>query len=64
MKHKLEDEKITRYTFRHTFATLLLEQWENPKIAAPLMGYAKVNTSLDIYSHVVSNNVYEKTAQT
>jgi len=63
-KHQLEDEKITLYTFRHTFATMLLEQRESPKIVAQLMGHTKVSTTLDIYSHVVSSTVYEKTAQT
>ena len=63
-KHQLENEKITLYTFRHTFATILLEQRESPKIVAQLMGHTKVSTTLDIYSHVVSNTVYEKTAQT
>ena len=63
-KHGLEDENITLYTFRHTFATMLLEQRESPKIVAQLMGHTKVSTTLDIYSHVVSTTVYEKTAQT
>jgi len=62
--HGLEDEKITLYTFRHTFATVLLEQRENPKIVASLMGHKKASTTLNIYSHVVNNDVYEKTAHT
>jgi len=57
-KHGLEDEGITLYTFRHTFATILLEARENPKIVADLMGRAKVSTTLDLYSHVVSDAVY------
>jgi site-specific recombinase XerD len=63
-RHELEDEKITLYTFRHTFATMLLEQRENPKIVASLMGHVKASTTLNLYSHVVNNEVYEKTAQT
>jgi len=35
-KHGLEDEGITLYTFRHTFATMLFERKENPKIIALL----------------------------
>jgi integrase len=62
--HKLENEKITLYTFRHTFATILLERRENPKIVAELMGHVDASTTLDIYSHVVSNDVYEQTART
>ena len=63
-KHSLEDEKISLYTFRHTFATILLEERENPKIVASMMGHAKVSTTLDIYSSVFKSAVYEKTAQT
>ncbi|MCL2638438.1 MAG: site-specific integrase [Oscillospiraceae bacterium] len=63
-KHKLEDEHISLYTFRHTFATVLLEERENPRIVADLMGHQKVSTTLDIYSHVMSNSVYQQTAQT
>ena len=62
--HKLQDEHITLYTFRHTFATVLLEERENPRIVADLMGHVKASTTLNIYSHVVNNSVYEETAQT
>ena len=64
LKYKLEAEKISLYTFRHTFATMLLEERENPKIVASLMGHKKVSTTLDIYSHVINKDVYEKTAHT
>ena len=63
-KHSLEDEKISLYTFRHTFATILLEERENPKIVASMMGHTKVSTTLDIYSSVFKTAVYEKTANT
>jgi site-specific recombinase XerD len=63
-KHKLQDEGISYYTFRHTFATVLLEQRENTKIVANMMGHTKVSTTLDLYSHVVDNSVYKQTAQT
>ena len=62
--HKLEDEKITLYTFRHTFATILMEERENPRIIADLMGHRKASMVLDVYSHVTDDAVYEKTAQT
>ena len=62
-KHGLEGVG-TLYTLRHTFATILLEQRENPKIVMNLMGHTKVSTTLDLYSHVVSTSVYEQTAQT
>ena len=63
-KHGLQDEGITLYTLRHTFATVLLEQRENPKIVMELMGHTKIKTTLDLYSHVVNDAVYEQTAQT
>jgi len=59
-KHKLEDEKITLYTFRHTFATILLEERENPKIVADMMGHTRVSTTLDLYSHVSRRAVSSK----
>jgi len=62
-KHNLHDEGITLYTLRHTFATVLLEQRENPKIVSELMGHTKVKTTLDLYSHVVDDTVYVQTAQ-
>ena len=60
----LEGEGISLYTFRHTFATMLLERRENPKIVSTLMGHSKVLTTLSIYSHIISNEVYEDTTRT
>ena len=63
-KNGLDGHGISLYTFRHTFATMLLEERENPKIVSELMGHSKVLTTLSIYSHVVSKSVYESTART
>lgn len=63
-KYSLQDEGIALYTLRHTFATVLLEQRENPKIVMKLMGHTKVKTTLDLYSHAVNDEVYEQTANT
>jgi integrase len=63
-KNDLDDHGISLYTFRHTFATMLLEERENPKIVSELMGHSKVLTTLSVYSHVLSNSVYESTAKT
>jgi len=63
-KHGLDKEGISLKTFRHTFATMLLEQRENPKIVATLMGHKKVGTTLNIYSHVINAEVFEKTCNT
>jgi integrase len=63
-KNNLDGHGINLYTFRHTFATMLLEERENPKIVSELMGHSKVLTTLSIYSHVISKSVYENTAKT
>ena len=63
-RHGLREEDISLYTFRHTYATILLEQRENPKIVANLMGHTRVGTTLDLYSHVVDDEVYKQTAKT
>lgn len=60
ISHGLQSEGISLYIFRHTFATMLLEARENPKIVLALMGHAKTSTTLNIYSHVVSSEVYKK----
>ncbi|MCL1976306.1 MAG: site-specific integrase [Firmicutes bacterium] len=64
VNNNLEGYGINLYTFRHTFATMLLEERENPKIVSELMGHSKVLTTLSIYSHVISKSVYESTAKT
>ena len=63
-RNNLDGHGISLYTFRHTFATMLLEERENPKVVSELMGHAKVLTTLSIYSHVVSKSVYEDAALT
>ena len=63
-RHGLQEEGMTLYTLRHTFATILLEQRENPKIVMQLMGHSKIKTTLDQYSHVVDDSVFEGTAKT
>lgn len=37
---------------RHTFATLLLELGENPKVVQDLLGHSRIAVTLDTYSHV------------
>lgn len=44
--------KITFHELRHTHATLLLEMNEHPKIVQQRLGHVKVETTMDIYSHV------------
>lgn len=63
-KHGLKNEGITLYAFRHTFASILLEEGVNHKYAAEVMGHKKLSTFLDYYCHVASNNVHEQASQT
>ena len=41
------------HRFRHTYASMLLEQEVNPKIVQKLLGHRDVSTTLGVYTHVV-----------
>jgi integrase len=48
--------KNTRfYDLRHTFATLMLEQGENPKVVQEILGHSQITHTMDTYSHVTPN---------
>lgn len=40
------------HDLRHTTATLLLEQGENPKVVQTILGHNQIAITLDLYSHV------------
>jgi integrase len=44
--------RIRFHDTRHTFATLMLELGEAPKVVQSMLGHTKISTTLDIYSHV------------
>jgi len=43
------------YDLRHTFATWMLEQGENPKIVQEIFGHSRITHTMDTYSHVTLN---------
>ena len=50
---------ITFHKFRHTFATLLMEQGTNPRVVQELLGHKDIQTTLGVYT-TVSMGVMEK----
>lgn len=46
-------ENIRLYDLRHTCATLLLAECENPKVVSERLGHATIVLTLDTYSHVL-----------
>ncbi|TDA70453.1 MAG: site-specific integrase [Clostridia bacterium] len=45
--------KVRFHDLRHTYATLLLEAGEHPKVFHELLGHSNISTTLDTYSHVL-----------
>jgi len=41
------------HNWRHTFATVLLEMGEHPKVVQEMLGHSKIAITLDTYSHLV-----------
>ena len=46
-------EHFSSHSMRHTFATRALEKGIAPKVVQEYLGHTKINTTLDIYTHVV-----------
>ena len=52
---KRNQQKLTRlHDFRHTSATLLIEENVHPKIISERLGHKKISTTMDIYGHSTS----------
>lgn len=52
--------EIRFHDLRHTFASLLLEAGESPKVIQELLGHTNISTTMDIYAHV-SNQAKRRT---
>ena len=44
---------IRFHDLRHTFASLMLKNGENPKIIQEFLGHSSVAFTLDTYSHII-----------
>lgn len=49
-------KRVTSHTFRHSFATHLLESGTNIRVVQKLLGHANVKTT-EIYTHVLQQNL-------
>jgi integrase len=48
------------HTFRHTFATRMLEREVSPKVVSEILGHADVKTTMQIYTHVFDSTAQEQ----
>jgi integrase len=46
---------IRFHDLRHTFATLMLQNGEHPKLVQEMLGHATIAITMDTYSHVLPN---------
>jgi len=46
---------VTQHSLRHTYASLLIAQGENPKYISEQMGHASITITMDTYGHLFPN---------
>ena len=51
---------ITTHDLRHTFANILCERNVNLKVAQKLLGHADIQTTMDIYTQVSQEFIYQE----
>lgn len=52
-RNGFDSDGLNLHRYRHTYASMLLEQEINPKIVQKLLGHRDVSTTLGVYTHVV-----------
>jgi integrase len=52
---RAELPNIRFHDLRHTFATLMLQNGEHPKVVQEMLGHASIAITMDTYSHVLPN---------
>jgi len=60
-RHGFDENGLNLNCYRHTFATMLLENGVNPRVVQRLMGHSDISMTLGTYSHVVQE-VYGEVA--
>ena len=56
-KYSITDVRF--HDLRHTFASLLLENGESPKVIQEILGHTTITTTLDIYTHITEEKKIE-----
>ncbi len=44
--------RIGFHDLRHTFASLMMPNVNNPQIVQEMLGHSRISTTLDVYSHL------------
>ena len=55
LNHNLKKINLTTHMFRHTHVALLVEAGVPIKVISERLGHSKIDTTLDIYTHVTEN---------
>ena len=55
LNHNLKKIKLSTHMFRHTHVALLVEAGVPIKVISERLGHSKIDTTLDIYTHVTEN---------
>lgn len=52
-----EERRYSFHSFRHTFASQCLRSGMNPKILSALLGHSSIRVTLDVYTHVETEDL-------